>query len=221
MISSLRYEQHTTPSDPNQDEGQDLSAGPAVAVVDDIDIAPSDKALPSQVHPVHWLIDGHWLGRWRTPALLKLWRYGAGSIVAFLTSVFAVYACFSWLGFGATTSAVVAFFAGAVPNWILNRRWAWQQRGREGVGRETTLYVLVSVVSLVASTAVTKVAAVEAEGVSHVVKDLLVTGSYTFSIVVLTGLKYFAYDRLVFIDRSRARSSLHQVPTTADPNRNP
>jgi putative flippase GtrA len=174
-----------------------------------------------RIHPLHWLVDGHWLGQWRTPLLLKLWRYGAGSIVAFVVSVFTVFACFSWIGLGATTSAVIAFFAGAIPNWILNRRWAWQQRGREGVARETSLYALVSLLSLVASTAVTKVAAVEATHVGHLMRDLLVTASYTFTIVVLTGLKYLAYDRWVFIDRSAASTSRNQVPSTTDPKRNP
>ena len=178
-------------------------------------------ATGKRVHPVHWLVDGHWLGRWRTPLLLKLWRYGAGSIVAFVTSIFVLYACFSWLALGATTSAVVAFFAGAIPNWLLNRRWAWQQRGRDGVGRETSLYVAVSLVSLVASTVVTKFAAVEAKHVGHLERDLLVTASYTFSIVVLTGLKYLAYDRWVFVDRSGARRSRHQVPSTTEANRTP
>ncbi|HTV10815.1 MAG TPA: GtrA family protein [Acidimicrobiales bacterium] len=220
----MRYQRSNGLSDAVDGLSQAPSNGGPVAVADsELFSPPSVAEAPAakRVHPVHWLVDGHWLGRWRTPLLLKMWRYGAGSIVAFVTSVFVVYACFSWLGLGATTSAVLAFVAGAVPNWILNRRWAWQQRGREGVGRETSLYVLVSVVSLVASTAVTKLAAVEANHVEHVMKDLLVTASYTFSIVVLTILKYLAYDRWVFVNRSGARSSRHQVPTTTEPNRNP
>ena len=27
-------------------------------------------------------------------------------------------------------ASVIAFFAAAIPNWIMNRRWAWQQTGR-------------------------------------------------------------------------------------------
>ena len=31
---------------------------------------------------------------------------------------------------GATTlCSIVGFFAAAIPNWIMNRRWAWQQTG--------------------------------------------------------------------------------------------
>jgi putative flippase GtrA len=170
----------------------------------------------SQPPLLHWLVDGHWLGRWRTPLLLKLWRYSAGSVVAFVTSSVTLYVCFSWIGFGAISSSVIAFFAGAVPNWILNRQWAWQKRGRDGMGAETTLYVIVSLVSLVASTAVTKLTAIEAANATHLLKDLLVTASYMFSVVVLTGLKYLAYDRIVFVERRR--SSRDQVRSTTEQN---
>ncbi len=152
--------------------------------------------------PVHWLIGAHWLGRWRTPLAVRLWRYGAGSVVAFATSTVVLFVCLSLFDMGAITSTVIAFLAGAIPNWVLNRRWAWERRGRDGVVKETTLYVIVSVVALVASSAADKFTAVEtAQLHNDLVKNVLVTVSYMFSVVVLTGLKYVAYDRLVFVDR--------------------
>jgi putative flippase GtrA len=175
--------------------------------------------------PVHWLVGAHWLGRWRTPLAVRLWRYGAGSMVAFATSTVVLFVCLSLFKMGAITSTVVAFLAGAIPNWVLNRRWAWERRGREGVVKETTLYVVVSVVALVASSAADKFTAVEtAQLHNDLVKSVLVTVSYMFSVVVLTGLKYIAYDRLVFVDRTASRPARHsrsQVPTTTEPNRTP
>lgn len=200
MPPSVDINTSGTPTDPSQAPRQERDARPS-----------SDN--PRTV--LHWLVDGHWLGRWRTPFLLRIWRYGAGSIVAFVTSGVAFYICIDWFGLGAITCSVIAFFAGAIPNWVLNRRWAWQKRGREGVGRETTLYVVVSLISLVASAAVTKLAAMASTGASHMTKDVLVTLSYLFSVIVLSGLKYLAYDRFVFVDRGRSRS---QVPTTTEQN---
>jgi putative flippase GtrA len=169
--------------------------------------------------PFHWIVGAHWLGRWRTPLAVRMWRYGAGSAVAFITSGVVLFVCLSWFHLGAITSTVVAFLAGAVPNWVLNRRWAWEKRGREGMVKETTLYVVVSVTALVASSAADKFTAVEtAHMKSHLEKSLLVTFAYLFSVVVLTGLKYLAYDRLVFINRPNSR---HQVPTTTEQNRAP
>jgi putative flippase GtrA len=150
-----------------------------------------------------------------------LWRYGAGSVVAFVTSGVALFVCIQWLGLGATTGAVIAFFAGAVPNWVLNRRWAWQKRHRDGIGKETSLYTVVSLVSLGVSVAATKATAVAAEhmGSHNTFKHLLVTGVYLLVTIALAGAKYVVYDRWVFVDR-RDRSR-HQVPTTTDVNRTP
>lgn len=200
MPASVDIDRSGTPTDPSQ------------ALLEQSD-APTRSDQPRTV--LHWLVDGHWLGHWRTPFLLRIWRYGAGSIVAFVTSGVTFYVCIDWFGLGAITCSVIAFFAGAIPNWVLNRRWAWQKRGREGVGRETTLYVVVSLVSLVASSVVTKLAAMASGGASHMMKDVLVTFSYLFSVVVLSGLKYLAYDRFVFVDRRRSRD---QVPMTTEQN---
>jgi putative flippase GtrA len=168
-----------------------------------------------------WFHEGHWMGRWRTPFMVRLWRYGAGSLLAFVSSGVALFICIQWLGFGATTSAVIAFLVGAIPNWVLNRRWAWQKTERHGIAAETTLYAVISLVSLGISVGVTKATAV---GAAHlpthtIVKHLLVTGSYLLTTVALTGAKYLAYDRWVFVDR-RPRSR-HQVPSTTEVNRAP
>jgi len=167
--------------------------------------------------PLHWVINAHWLGRFRTPLAVRIWRYGAGSIVAFATSTVVLFICLSWANLGAISSTVIAFLAGAIPNWVLNRRWAWEKRGREGMVKETTLYVTVSLIALAASSAADKFTAVEAGHLhSELAKDLLVTFAYMFSVVVLTGLKYVAYDRLVFTDRPSSRD---QVLSTTEQNR--
>jgi putative flippase GtrA len=167
--------------------------------------------------PLHWVVGAHWLGRWRTPVAVRMWRYGAGSVVAFATSTVVLFFCLSVAHLGAISATVIAFLAGAVPNWVLNRRWAWEKRGRDGMVKETTLYVTVSLIALAVSSAADKFTAVEATHLhSNLEKSLLVTFSYMFSVVVLTGLKYVAYDRLVFVDRGRSRN---QVLTTTEQNR--
>jgi len=183
-----------------QTDGDD-GAGPGSGSTEGAEAAVTVQRTHSLLHR---LVDAHWLGRWRTPALLKLWRYGAGSVVAFVSSVVAYYAFFSWAHLGAIGSTWLAFVAGAVPNWILNRRWAWEKRGREGVARESALYVMVSIVSLAASSAATKATALAVVHTSHTERDWLVTLSYTASVIVLSGLKYLVYDRFVFVDRRKS-----------------
>ena len=75
--------------------------------------------------------------------------------------------------------------------------------------------MVVSLISLVASSAVTKLTAMAANHSAHTTRDVLVTLSYLFSVVVLSGLKYLAYDRFVFVDRRRSRD---QVPITTEQN---
>jgi putative flippase GtrA len=172
---------------------------------------------------LHWLVDAHWLGSWRTPLVLRLWRYGAGSVFAFAVSSVVVTVCYSWLGLGAITSSTIAFLAGAVPNWVLNRRWAWGKRGRDGVGRESTLYALITLVSWGAYTGVTKLAALAVAEASTATRDIVVTMTYMGANVLFSALKYVAYDRVVFAGRNdpEPRASRSQVPTTTFPNRQP
>ena len=83
----------------------------------------------------------------QSPLSARITRYTLGSVVAATTSAI-VFAALYVAGIGTTTCSVVAFVAGAIPNWILNRRWAWRIEGRVAFGREVVAYVLVSLVTL-------------------------------------------------------------------------
>lgn len=154
----------------------------------------------------------------------KLTRYTIGSVVALTTSV-VTFALLLDAGFGTTLCSIIAFVAGAVPNWILNRRWAWQRTGRVEFGREVVGYVVVSVLSLVASSAATGLAQrwVRAH-VDHGFRLVLVTAAYVLVQAALFGGKYLIYERWVFAGESRLRTALRsrqQVWVTARANRTP
>src|ERR1700761_8430223 len=95
-----------------------------------------DQVLPTRYQPsmeiLAEFIRKHPWWRWltRTPFSAKMTKYALSSVIAFLLSVIAFPVVY-WADGGQTTVAsVVAFFAAAIPNWIMNRRWAWQQTGR-------------------------------------------------------------------------------------------
>lgn len=204
MLAPLTYEPASTLDDPSYSSDRAVSRY---------------RSRTAGLHPVHWLVEGHWLGPLRTPRVLRIWRYLVGSGVAFVTSTLAMYVCVSWFSLGAITAASIAFVAGAVPNWALNRSWAWQKRGREGIKRETALYSMVSLVSWFVSVAITKAGALAADDMhSLFTRHMLVTGSYVFSVVLLTGLKYVAYNRFVFLAPPSSRS---QVRTMTEQNLQP
>lgn len=130
-------------------------------------------------------------------------------------------------GVGTTTDSIVAFFAGAVPNWILNRRWAWKMTGDVEIVREVVGYSLVTLLALAASsvgTGLTQHWVVRHVSAHHGIRVTLVTLAYVVVQAVLFGVKFVIYDRWVFAGRSRVRAALRsrrQVWTAARANRTP
>ena len=151
--------------------------------------------------------------------------YAAGSAIAFVLSNL-VFALLYVANASTVVCSVAGFVAGAIPNWILNRRWAWRRSGAPVFGREVIGYIGVSIVVLVTTSAATGWTNSQVQSIpSHYgVRVLLVTASYVAVTVVLFVAKFAIYDYWVFSDRSRVRAalrSLSQVPRTARANRRP
>jgi putative flippase GtrA len=129
------------------------------------------------------------------------------------------------LNAGTTVDSVAGFIAGAIPNWVLNRRWAWQQTGRPPA-RQVIGYIGVSLVVLVTTSAVTGWTNSQVQSIpSHQgLRVIIVTASYVAVTVLLFFAKFAIYEYWVFSERSRVRAafrSLRQVPRTARANRAP
>ncbi|HEY4568097.1 MAG TPA: GtrA family protein [Kribbella sp.] len=126
-------------------------------------------------------------GRW------LLWaRYSASSVVATVVSQLAFALCY-WFGSPATVATLVAWLAGAVPNYVLNRRWTWR------TGGQMLPYTMIVIGSAVTAAIVTSVTSHLVQGIeSHAWKTILVTGSYFGTYAVLFILKFVLFDRLVF-----------------------
>jgi putative flippase GtrA len=164
--------------------------------------------------------------RWRRSALgVRVTRYTIGSIVAALTSA-VVFALLYVLGLSTTACSVVAFVAGAVPNWILNRRWTWAIKGRVAFGREVVAYVIVSALTLLASSEATGWTQHQVQSLpSHYgLRVTLVTGSYLGVFAALFAIRFALYEHWIFSGRSRVRAALRsriQVWSAARANRIP
>lgn len=76
-------------------------------------------------------------------------RYLAGSVVATLCSEAAFVLLYGPADLGTTPSSLLGWLAGAIPNYWLNRRWAWGRTGPVSVRRELVPYVAIIVVTLV------------------------------------------------------------------------
>ncbi len=160
-----------------------------------------------------------------TPLGKRVTRYTVGSRVAAATSAI-VFAVVYVLGASTTTCSVIAFVAGAIPNWILNRRWAWKLRGRVSVAREVIAYVVISLLSLAATSVTTEWTQdhVQSLPAHHGYRVILVTASYLAVFAVLFVAKFLVYELWIFSGRSRVRAALRsrrQVWTAARANRAP
>ena len=156
----------------------------------------------------------------------KLTRYAIGSVVALATSV-VVFAVMDWLGVHTAIDSAAAFVAGAIPNWVLNRKWAWKMDDRADFMREIVAYIVISVLVWAASSWAT---GETQHWVNHHVEPgaglrvILVTAAYVAVQAVCFVAKFVIYDKWVFAGRSRVRAALrsrHQVWTAARANRTP
>jgi putative flippase GtrA len=131
------------------------------------------------------------------PLAIRISRYTVGSVVAFGTSEIVLLVTFGTGLLGASVASVVAFVAGAIPNYVLNRRWVWGQRGRVRVRGELVPYIAISLITLVAAAAATGWAASVASDDAFE-RLIFVGGAYLVTYGVLFVLKFVAYDRFVF-----------------------
>jgi putative flippase GtrA len=130
-------------------------------------------------------------GRW------LLWaKYSASSVVATVVSQVAFALCY-WFGTPALVATLVAWLAGAIPNYVLNRRYTW---GRSGQKLPYTIIVVGSAVAAAVVTSLTSHLVQPIE--SHAWKTVLVSGSYLGTYAVLFIAKFVLFDRLVFAPTS-------------------
>lgn len=110
-------------------------------------------------------------------------------------------------GFGALplVASISAFVAGAVPNYLVNRRWTWQRRGRAGL-RELLPYTMIVLGTFGIAALVTTVADSWADSllVPHFWQVLLVGGAYLGTYGVMFVIKFQLFDRLVWARRPAA-----------------
>lgn len=165
-----------------------------------------------------------WQRLTRTAFSAKMTKYALGSVVAFVVGNLAFAFCY-WLNCSTTVCSVLGFLAAAVPNWVLNRRWAWQQTGRPPA-KQVISYAVVSIFVLVTSSWVTGLTNRHVQSVPqhYGLRLMIVTGAYIAVTIFFFFLKFAIYEYYVFAERRRAReaiSSLRQVTRIARANRIP
>src|SRR5436305_14436083 len=97
-----------------------------------------------------------------------------------------------------TVATILAFFAGAIPNWSINRRWTWKVRGRVAFGREILAYLVISGITLVLLSLATNPADYFVK--QHHIRQgtglrvLIVTGSHFLTLAIRFGARFLRYE---------------------------
>ena len=163
----------------------------------------------------------------RHPLRGRLTKFAISSLVAAGTSAIVLAVLYA-MGVNTTLATVLAFFAGAVPNWSINRRWTWKVRGRVALGREVVAYLVISGITLVLLSLATNAA--DSYVNTHNIQTgtglriLIVDGSYFTVLALLYGVRFFLYEKWIFSGQSRVRAALRsrrQVWNAARANRTP
>jgi len=128
----------------------------------------------------------------------KVLRYLTGSVVATICSEVTFVVLYGVVGVGTTWSSALSWLAGAVPNFWLNRNWAWQRRGRPSLRREIVPYVAIILTTLLLATVLTHVADVwlHHQGVSRSWRVTLVAAVFLGTYVVVFALRFVLLERL-------------------------
>lgn len=163
-----------------------------------------------------------WQWLTRTPFSAKMTKYALSSVIAFGLSNLAFAVCYALLGGGTTIPSIIAFFAAAIPNWIMNRRWAWQQTGR-APKKQTISYAAVSAgVLLITTFSMGRVNYL----VKHVLRVenhdglrlLIVTAAFVLLNVILFFAKFAIYEYVIFAEeRGHRRPRRARVATPSAP----
>lgn len=165
---------------------------------------PVPEALPPAVPPVPVeAVAPDAVPRWIRGAPQWM-RYAAGSIIATGLSQVALMVAYGLLGATAVVASIAAFFAGTIPNYYLNKAWAWG--GHKVPQRRLFVsYLLVIVVTNVAAIAMTLAADsvvrahIRSDGPRTVVLDL----AYVTSNGLMFIVKCVLFDGFLFKSRSR------------------
>lgn len=137
---------------------------------------------------------------WDRPGVRRFSKYAVGSVVAFGASNLAFLVLYGLGVASPQVASVLAFGAGIPVNYVLNRRWAWQRRGRPAVRGELLPYAGVVAVSVVASAVGTWAADrwLQSADLPRAVDVLLVDATFVAINGGLFLLKYVLLDRVVF-----------------------
>jgi putative flippase GtrA len=140
------------------------------------------------------------LDRLRSPGGQKLFRYSLASAVAVVVSLTCLVFFNGVLGISAWVSSTLATAIATVPNYVMNRNWAWGKTGRSHLWKEVVPFWVLAFIGWALST----VAVHAMEGYanrhhfSHALSTLTVALVYLAAFGVLWIGKFIFFNKVLF-----------------------
>ncbi|MBO0828193.1 MAG: GtrA family protein [Streptosporangiales bacterium] len=147
----------------------------------------------------------------RRSLLIRFTKYTAGSVVATVCSEVTFLLVYGVFHGGSVVASVLGWLAGVIPNYFLNRSWAWGRKGRHDLRREVLPYAAIALVTVGLASLTTHVAGVLVPRLisTHWLQVGVVGAVFLATYGVLFAARFVLLDRLFGLPRSR-----HQVDTT-------
>lgn len=132
----------------------------------------------------------------------KIVRYTTGSVIAAACSETVFVLVYGGLNASTAWATGLGWFAGAVPNYWLNRSWTWRVTGKPDFRTEILPYVFIILFTLVTATLATSEADTWLKGfdLPHAVTVTLVSATFLGVYGVMFLLRFFLLDRLFRTD---------------------
>jgi putative flippase GtrA len=156
-------------------------------------------------------VDGRVEPSRRRQLVERVLRYAAGSVVATICSEATFLLLYGPLGASPAASSAVAWLAGAIPNYWLNRTWTWKRRGKPNLVGELLPYVAIVLGTLLLAVAATTLVDHRLNGanVTESVRVALVGGTFLGVYGMVFLLRFFLLEWL--FRRAGASSSSDQA----------
>jgi putative flippase GtrA len=136
----------------------------------------------------------------RSPVGQKLFRYSMASIVSVIVSVVMLVLFNGVLGLSAWVSSTLATALAAIPNYEMNRKWAWGKTGRSHLWKEVVPFWALAFLGWAVSTL--SVHAMEGyakhHDFSHVMTTATVAIVYIGAFGVLWVAKFIIFNKVLF-----------------------
>lgn len=143
--------------------------------------------------------------RLETPEGQKFFRYSVASVVAVVVSLVCLVFFNGVLDLRAWLASVLATAIATVPNYYMNRQWAWGKSGRSHLLKEVVPFWVLAFIGLVFSTVCTNWIEHYAQShhFAHLTRTAVVAFVYVGAFGVLWVAKFLIFNKVLFVHHQK------------------